>query len=294
MRTNLFICPPLSVNNRLARHLSRHNSYSLLVDRWRRSAGFALVLVLGTVLAVLAIEKVRTVSTAPEPRILPDMTMSPPADLVIAEREGGGYVLRFTSVMNNLGQGDLMLVGDRDDSDSEWALGQVFDEADSQRRNMTAQLVWGGDGHDHWHLVGAARYRLEPIDGSGTSNSRGDEKVGFCIFDGQLAEPELPRASATATYEEPGCGREEAVEITMGLGVGWSDPYPSELPGQLIDITGLPDGRYRLSASVDPNRLLTESDTSNNSAWTDFDLTSREPGTPRLTVVDTGTATGSE
>ncbi|HLF37050.1 MAG TPA: lysyl oxidase family protein, partial [Anaerolineales bacterium] len=51
-----------------------------------------------------------------------------------------------------------------------------------------------------------------------------------------------------------------------GLSVGWADVYDHYLPGQSIDISGLPDGIYALMSTADPYNLIQESDETNNAA----------------------------
>ena len=217
--------------------------------------------------------------------LLPDLTMSVPTDLRTEGAEAGGTVLRFTSIMNNLGAGDLIVDGVREDGD--WQLSQeVRHESGSSKSSLDAGLVWGGDGHDHWHVVGAARYRLESPEGP-LGADRYDHKVGFCIFDSVAQATDLPGAPAGVFYRSEGCGLASDDEVAMGLSVGWGDRYRSSLPGQWIDITDLPDGLYRLVAQVDPDGLFTESDTTNNEAWTDFEIISSDSET-RVVVVGGG------
>jgi hypothetical protein len=52
----------------------------------------------------------------------------------------------------------------------------------------------------------------------------------------------------------------------QGLSVGWVDVYDHYLPGQSIDISGVPDGVYALISTADPFNLIQESDESNNAA----------------------------
>ena len=52
----------------------------------------------------------------------------------------------------------------------------------------------------------------------------------------------------------------------QGLSVGWGDTYGSQLPGQEIDLTSLPDGLYTLTIVADPKGRLSEITTSDNSA----------------------------
>jgi hypothetical protein len=68
------------------------------------------------------------------------------------------------------------------------------------------------------------------------------------------------------------------LRVTMGHSRGWGDTYPWGLVGQYLDITGLPDGRYRLRVTADGNsadrsdRFL-DSDETNNSTWADLQIT---------------------
>jgi hypothetical protein len=59
----------------------------------------------------------------------------------------------------------------------------------------------------------------------------------------------------------------------MGLSVGWGDRYPATLPDQYVDVTGLPDGKYRLRATADESDWFKETDDKNNRTWVDLTLT---------------------
>ena len=73
----------------------------------------------------------------------------------------------------------------------------------------------------------------------------------------------------------------------MGLSPGWQDPYTWTLPDQRLDITGLPDGRYRLVAMADPNNWFRETNERNNTTWVDIELrTSVSP--PHVKVLSIG------
>jgi Bacterial Ig domain/Lysyl oxidase len=50
----------------------------------------------------------------------------------------------------------------------------------------------------------------------------------------------------------------------LGWSVGWGDEYDQTDSGQPIDLTGIADGTYILRGTVDPNHVITESDTTNN------------------------------
>jgi Lysyl oxidase len=115
---------------------------------------------------------------------------------------------------------------------------------------------------------GAARYELRPL---------GDEKPlrirlkrGFCLYDSTPYELSLPGAPRKGAYPRDGCGMKPDLELAMGISIGWKDDYYWRIPGQDIDITDLPNGKYRLFTKVDPRNWWRESDESNNVTWIDI------------------------
>ena len=58
----------------------------------------------------------------------------------------------------------------------------------------------------------------------------------------------------------------------MGTSVGWKDDYYWRIPGQAMDITALPAGKYRLRVTVDPENWLQESNERNNVTWVDLEI----------------------
>jgi hypothetical protein len=68
------------------------------------------------------------------------------------------------------------------------------------------------------------------------------------------------------------------LRVTMGHLRGWGDAYGANTVVQYLDITGLPDGRYRVRVTADgdsadgSDRFL-ESDETNNSTWADLQIT---------------------
>ena len=72
---------------------------------------------------------------APRSPRLPDLVSLPLADFLVGTDEEGNEALRFSSTIANVGNGPLC-------------------------RLSGANLVFGGHGHEHWHLKFGASYRL--------------------------------------------------------------------------------------------------------------------------------------
>jgi hypothetical protein len=101
--------------------------------------------------------------------------------------------------------------------------------------------------HGHYHFAGFAEYRLLNVCGQVAISA----KRGFCIADNGRFDPS---ADLSPVYN---CSNQ-------GLQVGWFDLYTTNTPCQWIDITGLAPGTYTLQMEINPERLLTESNYSNN------------------------------
>jgi len=146
-----------------------------------------------------------------------------PTDCAIAEGVvgGSGYrrLLRFDTVLMNRGGGDL-LVGDRSDPDNPYAEYFVFHGC-----------------HGHYHINNFSIYELVNLQGdvvvAGT-------KQGFCFED-------------SFKYEDG--GKSNGYDChNNGITSGWGDWYYKQLVGQWIDITGVPEGRYKVRVSLNTGR----------------------------------------
>jgi len=209
--------------------------------------------------------------------LLPDIVPTPPKHVQLL-RKGKVWELAFTSILVNIGEGDFILRAKRDGS-GDWHADQVVEHATSGAEGIPtpADLVWGGDGHDHWHIERVATNRLVPLDAEGEPMNRTvgvDTKVGFCYYDFKKVLDKGPRR---ARYVHETCGKANDVYIGMGLSPGWEDVYPFLLPGQTIDITDLPDGKYRMWVNADEPRWFREVTHDNNVTWIDIDLSTVGP-----------------
>jgi hypothetical protein len=220
----------------------------------------------------------------------PDLAMAPLDDVLIgtSSTDGPQHVyLRFSATLVNMGQGPLVVAAHRSlPFTDDWRVLQRIDDATGgySERDTGATLVFAGDGHDHWHVTGAEAHQLETLDGSVVGSL---SKTGFCFFDNVIHDGSAPRAAAEPVHGARECGTRLDRDITMGLSVGWGDRYQWYLLDQTIEITDVPDGRYRLRAIADPGDRFVEIDEINNDTWTIVDLDT-ESGKRTVTVVEQG------
>ena len=230
---------------------------------------------------------------APRAPAIPDLAMSPLYDIAISESiDGSSEYVSFTAAVANVGRGALIIHAVRADRRGAWRVSQRFDEPDgSLSETITpGDVVWGGHGHNHWHVhMGASYWLSRP---GSRARIRTYEKVGFCFFDQLPLRRQPLDAPSAPRFPKTSCNGEDALEFTMGLSPGWSDPYQWTLPDQRLDVTGLPDGVYRLWSTADPGGWFRETDERNNLTWVDLHLgLSASP--PRLEIVGRGPAGAS-
>lgn len=261
----------------------------------RRRAALAIALTVTAVVAASVLVVLRLSYPPPPPLaspiepLYPDMGMAPLSSLLVGVDGEGRVFLRFSATLVNVGPGPLLVAAHRPFPFTEdWEVVQRIEDATGgySERRMAARLLFGGDGHDHWHVVGAEAHQLETMDGQIVG---GLVKSGFCYFDNVDYRTTLPGAPAAATHSATECGTRFDRDIAMGLSVGWGDEYQWYLLDQTIEITGVPDGRYRLRAIADPADHVVESDETNNDTWTVVDLATVD-GARRVEVVEQGPA----
>lgn len=227
---------------------------------------FCLVVAVGASAAMSA----RGAATATD--ALPDLGMARLSDIHVDKTPDGRRLLRYSTVIVNVGSGPFELRGARASSaDTTMAISQrIYDGAGGYRDVPVTgtSMYYAGDGHNHWHVRDLESTSLIRLDNGvkvGTST-----KHGFCFWDNTSYRLALPGAPQAGVYN--GCGNSGSLAVTVGLSIGWGDLYGSTLPDQDIDITGLGAGRYRLQSTADAQGWFSESSTLNNTTWVDLQL----------------------
>lgn len=191
---------------------------------------------------------------------LPDMVMVKPSGSQVkldTTTLPGHTLLRYTATIKNIGAGALEADATRVDTSSPWTVSQrVFDDAGGSRLVPTgAQVVWGGDGHEHWHIVDFE---------TGELFNQAGQSVGVLAKHGFCFEDTKGPHNGTRVYDLTGCGGFDpnALSLRMGISSGWSDVYGWDFVGQFIDVTGL-SGRYTLRICANPALGFVEASTAN-------------------------------
>jgi hypothetical protein len=213
-------------------------------------------------------------TTNPPTDVPPDLRMARLRNLQI-QSTSGRKLLRFDSIVVNVGAGSFEARGSRPDTsstDMTTVTQRIYnDQGGHKDIPTTARMYFAGDGHSHWHLRDLETYELSRLD-NGVKVGTG-AKHGFCFYDNyRFGSTEDPYYGATA--EDPPCGTNQpnALTVTMGLSRGWGDIYRRSLPDQYIDITGLTSGRYKLQVTADEANWFTEGNNSNNFTWVDINI----------------------
>jgi hypothetical protein len=204
---------------------------------------------------------------------LPDLGMAQPQDLSIEKTSDGRRLLRFSSVVVNVGPGKFEAYGTRPDTDSlEMAVHQIIYNGEDYVRDVStsARMFFAGDGHLHWHVRDLEDFELVRLDNGSKLDTQA--KHGFCFYDNYKVNWKTVPGAPAAPFSTH-CGGPSDLEVTMGLSPGWGDIYHYSLPDQYMDITGQRPGRYQLKAIADENKWFLEENEQNNSSWVEIQLT---------------------
>jgi len=116
-------------------------------------------------------------------------------DLSIDNTADGRRLLRFTTIIVNVGPGLFELHGSRASTlDPDMDVTQrIYNDTGGYRDVVTtAAMYYAGDGHNHWHVRDLETYELKRLD-NGVRVGTG-AKHGFCFNDNTQSNLTLPGA----------------------------------------------------------------------------------------------------
>ena len=201
--------------------------------------------------------------------LLPDLQTLPPYDMFVQIWPEGNRVSRFSNSILNAGPGVLKVLGESDPNTATTNVTQHVYNVDGTFDEHPAGVFEFHVSHDHWHLENFALYEVWSLTAEGALDEvvAVTDKVSYCLMDETRSDQ--PDAYPEPTYTV--CN-----QIIQGISPGWIDTYKYNTPGQIVDITDLPDGTYALRSTVDPDDQLREMNDNNNAGTTYFDLTGEE------------------
>ncbi len=201
-------------------------------------------------------------SSASDPRLLlPDLITLPPYDLRIFNLPDGSRELRLSNTIWNSGQGPMELEGIHDRRLRQTHVVQHVHARVGTRLDYPVGEFIFHPTHEHWHFEGFSVYELWTLTPLGELDRlvSSSDKISYCLMDTDIIDPEHPAYQTRRLYASCGQG-------FQGLSTGWGDTYKSHLDGQSIPLSGVPDGFYALLSTANPDGILLEADTSNNTA----------------------------
>jgi Lysyl oxidase len=257
-----------------------------------------LVAATATILVLAGATVASTAVAGTESHLLPDLvTLKVSRHDLFVEQRGRQLLLRLSNEIGNTGRGPLEIYpgassnncdGDGNPNNDRDVYQRIFLDSNGDdvfhRAQDTQSLhhLFGCEqyhpAHHHWHVLDFSRYTLVRQKTGHTVAS--STKIGFCIIDMDHAFAGRPGSPADSYY--PAGSGDCSKDSIDGLSVGWADTYGYFLPGQMLNVTGLPRGRYCLVSTADPDNLLRESSNSNNVRKTRISLHPAKHAVKRL------------
>jgi len=175
--------------------------------------------------------------------------------------------LRFSATVWNGGTSPLVIDGFRRRDAEIMDAYQYFFDTDGNQTGyeQVGTMEFHHANHNHWHFEDFARYDLLDAAKNYVARSR---KQSFCLANTDAVDYTVPGADwqPENTDLATACGDEGALSIREVLSAGSGDTYAQYRAGQAFKIGDLPNGVYYIRVEGNPERNLTESDTTNNVA----------------------------
>ena len=223
--------------------------------------------------------------------LYPDLVQRPPTGLVVAGG-GGHWVLGFTSLVDNVGLGPAMIVGERRPGQPRMTATQHVRLANGAWRTFAGvgRLRYtNSPPHHHWHLMRFDVFQLRTLDGTVLMS---DRKSGFCLADHWGTAPGTWPGRHPVFLGDCEQYHPEATRVVMGTSLGYTDRYPAFFHGQNVDLSHVPAGIYDLVHRTNPNLYLRELRYENDAASVRIRLSWRD-GAPKVSVLRRCTASAT-
>jgi len=192
--------------------------------------------------------------------------------------DGARTCLRFDQSFANIGEGaaELRFAIPRDPADTSHNVIErtYFSDSAAHYQDTPAGEFEFHSAHGHFHYENFAKSALWATDAKGRQAGMAPvttgRKVSFCFEDESIDDGLWGmRGVGPRTYRAPDCLVVQASDanfdyLIQGLTPGWVDLYQWYLPGQYLEVTGVPDGLYILQTQIDPDNGIIETNERNN------------------------------
>ena len=220
--------------------------------------------------------------------MVPDIAPGPPQDARMTPK-GERWIIRFTTFLANVETATSCSRQGR----TRRLAGRAGCSLLGERREGVPHSRWARLGRRRAQPLARRAHRRRPPravregrPAAAKRRSRPRRREGRLLLLRPLETRGRCRAERRLPHEE--CGTQNDVAIGMGLMWGWMDIYGSKLPGQAIDVTDVPDGRYRLWINLDRSHWFQEQRRDNNVTWADFNIVTSSKGSRDVRNLDSG------
>jgi hypothetical protein len=191
--------------------------------------------------------------------------------------DGARTCLRFDQIIANRGAGPAEIgfnvpTGATPTEDTAFPVAQRIYRSNGSFADRPAGTVNYHAIHGHYHYSSFANALLWPSNKKGarlgTQPVAAAHKVSFCMADIRI-DAWGEKGDGPRKYIAPDCLFPQASdgvtdEFRQGINNGWADVYDWYIPDQYIEVTGVPNGYYRLEFCADPFNEIEEENEDNN------------------------------
>jgi hypothetical protein len=227
--------------------------------------------------------------------LLPDLRTVVPTHLQLVNA-GQQEILRFSNGIANTGPGPWAMRPDPPLSDAVDTVSAVQEIRDANAYykcgeqpkqitacyNVVSEQVAGTfefhPAHNHWHIGDVALFEVRKGSPTGPVVGGNSIKTTFCLIDWYKLADNSPTAERVFF---------DCYTSFQGISSGWVDQYHQSTEGQQLDLTNVPDADdYYLVSTANYAGVFTEADTTNNTAWVKFTLSSDSKGNRKVVVTE--------
>ena len=227
--------------------------------------------------------------------LYPDLRTVVPTHLNLVNQQQNEY-LRFSNGIANTGAGPWALRPDPPPSDATTTVSAVQEFRDSGALykcgeqpkqvtdcyNVVSEKVAGTfefhPAHNHWHIGDVALFEVRKGSPTGPIVGGNSIKTTFCLIDWYKLDDNAPSSERVFF---------DCYASFQGISSGWVDQYHQATEGQQVVLNDVPDASdYYLVSTANYDRIFTETDYTNNTAWVKFTLSSDSKGNRKVTVTE--------